>query len=869
MPSQFRTARKWVTKRVAPDYTNQLDLFSEAVPETSPPVTLPPARTAGLRPAKPRPQQLGFEVWEPLPAFDAAAIAVSKPVPRTLAADRETTRPQAPQPETDAPGESSANSGTVKRGKPATGRVLDIDAEERPSRDFRITPSHRIGQGSLHEKARDNISAIRLLRALEAANRDATDDEKTVLSRYVGWGALSNVFGHHQPEEWRSTARTVKELLTGPEFESARASTPNAHYTSPIVIEAIWNALDRFRLERGAQILEPAMGVGHFFGLMPESLQSGHRTGVELDSITARIARKLYPDSTIFEKGFEDTPLPDNYFDVVIGNVPFGDYGVHDPAMKPQLTRAIHDYFFAKSLEKLRPGGVMALITSRYTMDKQTDAIRGHLTERADLLGAIRLPNTAFKGNAGTEVTTDILFLRRRPPGAGQGGHAWRGLEMIDSPDGPIAVNEYYVRHPEMMLGEMKLEGSMYRGSEPTLEGELTPELLGRALEFLPEGVYIPRDDARGPPPAVLDTDALAGVKDGAFAERDGEIVIRNGNSFEPATLSVSVEARVRGMMAVRDAVRLVFRTQLEDAPEGRIAEARKLLNTIYDSFVARYGAISNRENSRAFASDPDLPLLLSLEIYDAETRHARKTAIFERRTLQQHRHAEHVETAAEALAISLNEVGRIHWPLMETLTGHSAKHLQRELDSLIYRNPEGEWETADRYLSGDVRAKLKTAEAAAGLDPSYRRNVEALKEVQPVDLLPGDISARLGSSWIPASDIRRFVSELLDVAESAVTVSHSGLIATWALTLEIHAKSNVSNTTAWGSPRALASDLIEDSLNGRTPTIYDQIDKDTRVVNQQETIAAREAQQKIKDRFGEWIWQDEERARLRLRSAL
>ena len=256
----------------------------------------------------------------------------------------------------------------------------------------------------------------------------------------------------------------------------------------------------------------------------------------------------------------------------------------------------------------------MALITSRYTMDKQTDTIRGHLAEHADLLGAIRLPNTAFKGNAGTEVTTDILFLRRRPAGAEQGGHAWRGLEMIDSPDGPIAVNEYYARHPEMMLGKMKLEGTMYRGSEPTLEGELTPELLRRAVECLPEGAYIPRDEARGPPPAVLDADALAGIKDGAFAERDGEIVIRNGNSFEPANFSISAAARIRGMMAVRDAVRLVFRTQLEDAPEERITEARKLLNSIYDSFVARYGAISNRENSRAFASDPDLPLLLSLE---------------------------------------------------------------------------------------------------------------------------------------------------------------------------------------------------------------------------------------------------------------
>jgi len=290
----------------------------------------------------------------------------------------------------------------------------------------------------------------------------------------------------------------VKELLTGPEFESARASTPNAHFTSPLVIEAIWSGLQRLGLGKGAQILEPAMGVGHFFGLMPESVQSGHRTGVELDSITARIAKKLYPDATIFAKGFEETPLPDNYFDAVVGNVPFGDYAVHDPLMKYPLTRAIHDYFFAKSLQKLRPGGVMALITSRYTMDKQADTIRRHLAEHADLLGAIRLPNTAFKVNAGTEVTTDILFLRKRAPGAEPAGHAWRGLEAIESPDGPIAVNEYYARRPEMMLGRMKLQGTMYRGAEPTLEGELTPELLTNAVQFLPEGTYIPRDDARG-----------------------------------------------------------------------------------------------------------------------------------------------------------------------------------------------------------------------------------------------------------------------------------------------------------------------------------------------------------------------------------
>ncbi len=861
MTLPFRAAKTWITKRVTPDYTNQLDLFSEA-PETPDPVENAPRRVSGVSQPRPRPQQLGFDVWEPLPPFDPGAVAVKEPAPANTGTDGGTVRQPPVGPNIGAEDAISPRVGTGDKRNPSAEKVLDIEPEEKPSRDFRITGAHRIGQGSLQEKARDNIAAIRLLKSLEAENREATDDEKATLARYVGWGAMPNVFGYYPPPDWRNTAGAVKELLTDAEYQSARASTPNAHYTSPQVIEAIWSGLQHIGLGKGAQILEPAMGVGHFFGLMPESMQGGHRTGVELDSITARIAQKLYPDATIFAKGFEETPLPDNYFDAVVGNVPFGDYAVHDPAMKPRLTRAIHDYFFAKSLEKLRPGGVMALITSRYTMDKQADIIRRHLAEHADLLGAIRLPNTAFKGNAGTEVTTDILFLRKRAPGAQPAGQAWRGLETIDSPDGPIAVNEYYARHPEMMLGQMKLEGTMYRGSEPTLEGQLTPELLRKAVESLPEGAYIPRDEARGPPPAVLEADAFTGIKDGAYAVRDGAIVIRNGNSFEPASLSVSAEARIKGMMAVRDAVRLVFRTQLDDAPEERIIEARKLLNNIYDSFVARFGAISSRDNRRAFSSDPDQPLLLSLEIYDADTRRAQKTAIFARRTLERHKPAEHVETAAEALAISLNETGKIHWPLMEKLTGHSSRQLQRELDSLVYRNPEGEWETADHYLSGDVRAKLRTAEAAALLDPSsYRRNVEALMEVQPVDLLPGDISARLGSSWIPASDVKTFVAELLDIPECTITLSHSGAIAAWALTLESIAKSNVSNTTAWGTPRALASDLIDDALNGRTPTIYDQIDKDTRVVNQQETIAAREAQQKIKDRFSEWIWQDGDRA--------
>jgi N12 class adenine-specific DNA methylase len=751
------------------------------------------------------------------------------------------------------------------RGPPVTRVLFDLSpvTEEKPSRDFKITDAHRIGQGGLHEKACDNIAAIKTLKQLEAENRDATDAEKAVLARYVGWGSMPNAFDHYPPDEWKRVAHEVKQLLTEDEYESARASTPNAHFTSPQVVTAIWDGMQRLGLKSGAQILEPSLGLGHFFGLMPPAVLPGtKRTGVELDSVTARIAAKLYPDATIFAKGFEETVLPDNFFDAVVGNVPFGDYGVHDPAYKRTLTRAIHDYFFAKSLDKLRPGGVMALITSRYTMDKQDSTVRDYLAERADLLGAIRLPNTAFKANAGTEVTTDILFLRKRAPGHAASGEAWTHLAPIHTPDGEISVNEYFARHPEMMLGEMKLEGTMYRGQEPTLAGNLSPALLARAITKLPEGAYVPRDEGRGPPrpaPQLADTN---GVKEGGFVERDGKLFIRSGSSFEPTDLGASVAARVRGMLAVRDAVRLVFSTQLQDKPEQQIVQARELLGRMYDSFVRRHGPLSSRENIRAFAGDPALPLLLSLENYDAETKRATKTAIFERRTLERYKPVEHCETASEALAVSLNETGEINWPRMAQLTGRSAPQMQRELGTLVYRNPEGGlWETADQYLSGDVREKLQATTAATSLDSSYSRNVDALKAVQPEDILPGDISARLGSPWIPSTDIRDFIVQLLDIPERAVSVSHSGAIATWAVNLDSYAKSSVSNTTTHGTARFTASDLIEQALNGRVPTAYDEMPDKSRVINQRETIAGREKQQQLKDRFSEWVWKDEHRA--------
>lgn len=746
----------------------------------------------------------------------------------------------------------------------------DIEPALPPSRDFRITAAHRIGQGGLKEKARDNITAIRTLKTVESENRDATDGEKALLSRYCGWGALSAVFHPYPGPDWDDIASALRGMLSDEEYQAAKASTPNAHFTSPLVIQAMWQAMERLGLDAGANILEPSMGAGHFFGLMPEALLPGaKRTGVELDGITARIAKALYPDATIFAKGFEDTAFPDHYFDAVIGNIPFGNYAVYDPAYRHSpVTAAIHDYFLAKSLDKLRPGGVMALITSRYTMDKQNDAIRRYLSARADLIGAIRLPNTAFKQNAGTEVTTDILFLQKRAPGAEPAGQAWLNLSSHQTPDGQTYINEYFVNHPDMMLGQMRLVRGQYGADEPALSGALTPELLEQAVLCLPASLISGRDVRSHPERAPPDQDmtgvtlATDDVKDGAYALHNGRVVIRQGPDLHIAKISAGTAARIRSMLSVRDAARMVFKTQLDDSGEEEITNARHHLNAVYDRFIRQYGPLSSRENVRAYAGDPDQALLLSLETYDPQTKRAAKTAIFERRTLERYRPVTHVDTAAEALTVSLNETGGISFPRMEQLTGRSARQLQKELGDLVYRNPEGgEWETADCYLSGNVRAKLKAAQAAQDLDPSFGRNVSALTAVLPADLQPGEIEARLGSSWIPINDVRDFVADLLEVSPYNIKTGHAEAIATWTLELDYSAKYCVNNSTTYGTTRFRASDLIEQALNGRSPTAYDKDEDGTQRVNQQETIAAREKQQQLKDRFRQWIWQDGERA--------
>jgi N12 class adenine-specific DNA methylase len=734
--------------------------------------------------------------------------------------------------------------------------------------DFRIQPGDRVGAGSLATKAKSNLAALRILKAVETEGRQATPEEQAKLVRYVGWGGMPQMFYGYTSDDWMALQREMRDILSPEEIDSARASTPNAHYTSPDVVSGMWEAVRRLGLPPGASMLEPASGVGHFLGLMPADLARGaRRTAIELDAVTGRIAKLLYPRANVHVKGFEAVPLPDNFFDLAISNVPFGNYGIHDPHYKrtPVVTRSIHDYFFAKALDKVRPGGVVAFITSSFTMDKADPAVRKYLAERGDLVGAIRLPNTAFKGNAGTEVTTDIIFLKKRAPGEAPGGEAWLALADAKGKGGvDVRINEYFARHPEMMVGEMSREGSMYRSDEQTLEGTLTPEKLAAAVARLPEGVITPRAAKAAQDRRVVALELGEGdsVKEGAFTVKDGTIFTRKGAELVEAKLSAEEKPRVLGMVGVRDALRAVLRSQLTDGSDATVTAARKNLGKTYDVFVKKHGPLNDRRNARAFADDPDAPLLLSLENWDEDNKTATKADIFSKRTIQRYQPVERADAAPEALTVSLNETGRLDWDRMSKLTGKTAKDLQRELGPLVYENPEGDWETADAYLSGDVREKLRAAQEAARLEPEkFKRNVEALQKVQPTDLEPTDIDARLGAPWIPKEDIRDFIAETLDVPRHYVKVGHSDAIGTWTVELtDRWAESNINNTQTYGTPRVSAAELIEDALNQQLPTVRDR-DGDKTVVNPTETLAAREKHEQLRNKFREWIWQNPDRA--------
>ncbi len=764
-------------------------------------------------------------------------------------------------PETKAP-ECGNDAGVIEPRPNSEAAVPPEPEPRRNPRNYRITDGDKVGVGSLKQKCRANLAAIELLKKLEAEIRAATDNEKQILVRYVGWGGLPQVFDAWN-EQWKEERERLEALLTEDELDSARATTLNAHYTAPVVIRAMYALVQHLGFRHG-RILEPALGLGHFIGLMPEEMHvRSVITGIEIDSVTARLAKLLYPDADIRHQPFEESRLADGFYDVALGNIPFGDFSVTDPRFKAWKF-VIHDYFFAAALDKVRPGGLILFITSKGTFDKQNGALREYVASQADLVGAIRLPNDAFKKNANTEVTTDIVVLRKRLPGEQPAGPAWKEVTVTtNSHDESIALNEYFVARPEMMLGEMRMEGRMYGRGEPSLVGHDRPlaDQLSEVIARFPNEVF--RAETRRATPQALAQSfpAPEHIKPNAFALVNDQIAVRDGDQLRVVTdLSNLAARRIRGLIRVRDAVRCCLRSQLNGTLDEDVVAARVELNRTYDSFVARLGPISERANIIAFRGDPDLPLLLSLEHYDSESGRATKAAIFSERTIQRHRPVPQVSTPAEALLVTLNERGSVDLDFMATLLHRPPSEFIPDLKGTIFLNPQTKrWETEDEYLSGNVRAKLAVAEAAALVDEQFHENVSALKQVQPTDLNATEIDARLGSTWIPATDVQQFAGEVL--GEEGIAVSHAPELGLWVVRGGYGVRFSVANTTEWGTDRRSALELIEDALNLRVPTVYDHDpDTDRDVIDAAATEAARDKQEKLKEQFKQWLWQHDER---------
>jgi N12 class adenine-specific DNA methylase len=682
------------------------------------------------------------------------------------------------------------------------------------------------------------------------------------LVRYVGWGAMPQVFDVDSTN-WRKEQIQLSEILSDAEHRSARATTLNAHYTAPVVIQAMYQAAQRFGFQ-GGNILEPACGIGHFIGLMPDDmLRRSAITGIEIDPLTARIAKALYPDADIREQPFEKSKLTDEAYDLAISNVPFGDYTVHDPRWN-DYKFSIHDYFFAAALDKVRPGGLLMFVTSRHTLDKLDSTLRETLSGKTEFLGAIRLPNTAFKKNAGTEVTTDIVMLRKLRAGESLRGPVWKmATDFTNDRQEKFSINEYFATHPEMMLGQMRLARGMYRDGEPVLvpDDRELGEALAQAVARLPQNIYEVQTQSAGEKafdPAIPAPDY---IKPNAYCiHEDGRLCLNEDGVLQPLDdLPVETRSRIRRLIAVRDAVRDCMRSQLDGSGEGQVIEAREQLNFAYDRFISRFGSINAPINQRAFHGDPDLPLLLSLENYDEETKVAVKASIFRERTIHHKQPVESVGSPKEALLVSLNEKGRVDLAHMAGLLSRPIEEFMPDLKGMIFLNPQTkQWETEDQYLSGNVREKLIAADSASVADVRFRENVEALKSVQPQDLPATEIDVRLGASWLPPSDVQQFTHELLGVP-SGVEVGHIHALGSWHVTGNWEAKGATANTTDWGTNRYTGLELIEETLNLKTPTVYDYVDKKP-VVNAQATEAAREKQERIKERFAKWIWSDDDR---------
>ena len=756
--------------------------------------------------------------------------------------------------------------------------ALDEALNAAPAGNFRITDDH-LGEGCAKQKYARNIEAIRTLFRLEEEHRGATAEEQQVLSQYVGWGGLADAFDPGK-DSWAKEYAELKGLLSEDEYAAARSSTLNAHYTSPTVIRGIYDAVERMGFRSG-NILEPSMGVGNFFGMLPDTMQDSRLYGVELDSITGRIAKKLYPQADITVAGFETTDRRD-FYDLAVGNVPFGNYKVNDKAYN-KLGFSIHNYFFAKAIDQVRPGGVVAFVTSRYTMDSKDSTARKHMAERADLLGAIRLPNNAFKANAGTDVVSDIIFLQKRDRPADI-EPAW--VQLGKTEDG-FAINQYFVDHPEMILGELTTESTQYGREELTvapIEGAVLADQLAEAVQHI-EGQYV---EVEVETPDVADAEverktlpADPDVKNFSYAVVDGEVYYRENSIMTQVELSDNAKARVTGMVELRQIVNQLIQEQLDDYPDEDIKATQAKLNTAYDAFTAKYGLLNDRKNGRLFEDDSSYYLLCSLENLDENKQLKSKADMFTKRTIRPERTVTSVDTPSEALAVSIGEHGRVDLPYMAELLGSPGDYerITTELQGVIFKDPsadadepEAGWQTADEYLSGNVRNKLRMAQLAAESHPEFKINVEALTKAQPKDLEASEIDIRLGATWLNPAIVQQFMMETFQPPyriryNNLIQVRYSPFTSEWRIGNKSAAGMyDIMSTETYGTHRANAYKILEDTLNLRDCRIYDTIEEDgkeRRVLNQKETMLAQQKQQAIKDTFAGWVWQDPQRRNL------
>ena len=755
--------------------------------------------------------------------------------------------------------------------------TVNLTPAPEPAGNFRITDDH-LGEGGAKQKYARNIEAIRTLFKLEQEHRGATAEEQQVLSQYVGWGGLSDAFDPGK-DSWAKEYAELKGLLSEDEYVAARSSTLNAHYTSPTVIRGIYDAVERMGFRSG-NILEPSMGVGNFFGMLPDTMQDSRLYGVELDSITGRIAKKLYPQADITVAGFETTDRRD-FYDLAVGNVPFGNYKVNDKAYN-KLGFSIHNYFFAKAIDQVRPGGVVAFVTSRYTMDSKDSTARKHMAERADLLGAIRLPNNAFRANAGTDVVSDIIFLQKRDRPI---DHEPDWVQLGKTEDG-FAINQYFVDHPEMVLGNLELESTQY-GHDLTvapIEGAVLADQLAEAVQHI-EGNYTAVEIAA---PDVADAEAQRKtlpadptVKNFSYTVVDGEIYYRENSIMTQIELSDNAKGRVAGMVELRQIVNELIQQQLNDFPDEDIKASQAKLNAAYDAFTAKYGLINDKKNARLFDDDSSYYLLCSLENLDENKNLKSKADMFTKRTIRPERVVTSVDTPSEALAVSIGEHGKVDLPYMADLLGTPGNYerITTELSGVIFKDPaadvddpEAGWQPADEYLSGNVRNKLRMAQLAAESHPEFKINVEALTKAQPKDLEASEIDIRLGATWLNPAIVQQFMMETFQPPyriryNNLIQVRYSPFTSEWRIGNKSAAGMyDIMSTETYGTHRANAYKILEDTLNLRDCRIYDTIEEDgkeRRVLNQKETMLAQQKQQAIKDTFAGWVWQDPQRRNL------